>query len=204
MGRSESTLRPPDPALDLARFPLREHRGGQRLHRAHLKSLNPWWFSSSQGRFDLAAPRGTLNLASSRETAVRESLGGVLATAAAIPATVVAGRLVSSLEIPRSGFADFAADSASAFGIVPGDVSAPRADYGLTQTWATAIAAAGFDGIRSRSRFGSGCCLYVFGAAGEHPLGPVLATTTMRAVLAEMPGVTIEPTPASGSLIIDP
>lgn len=207
MGRSESTLQPPDPAADMSKFPVHRRLAGLRLHRAHAKSHNPWWFSSGQGRFDLSSPMGTLNLAASPEIAVREALGHILAGAVILPATVVAGRRVSSLEIPKTVFADFMAGRASAFGIIPGDVSAPRSSYSLTQKWARTIFGAGFGGIRSRSRFGGGatpCCYYLFGEAGQHELGSVVSEVKMRSVLAEMPWIVIEPTPSSESLIIDP
>lgn len=207
MGRSESTLQPPDPDADLSQFPSHRHGAGLRLHRAHHKSNDPWYFSSAQGRFDLESPLGTLNMASTREIAVRESLGHVLAGAFALPNTAVAGRRVSSLAVPSTKFADFTAGKASAFGIVPGDVSAPRSDYALTQQWATTIRAAGFGGIRSRSRFGSGAspwCFYMFGDAGEHKLGAVVAVVKVREVVVDMGYITIDPTPSSESLIINP
>ncbi|MDT0116615.1 RES family NAD+ phosphorylase [Microbacterium sp. PRF11] len=207
MGRSTTTLAPPDKAADYTAFPCHVHRAGLRLHRAHRKTHNPWFFSSGRGRFDLSTPGGTVNLASSAEVATRESLGKVLVGARRIPAASVAGKRVSALEVPRTRFADFVAGGAAAHGIVAGDVSAPMKTYDTTQQWAAAMAKAGFEGIRSRSRFGTGVaplCYYRFGDAGQHELGGITETKTMRDVLESMPGMQIDPTPASTALIIDP
>ncbi|PPF53449.1 hypothetical protein C5C13_15090 [Clavibacter michiganensis] len=207
MGRSQSTLKAPSATADLSKFPQYKHRARLRLYRAHHKDYNPWYFSASAGRFDLESPRGTLNLASSREVAMREMLGKVMVRSSRIPAAQISGKRVSTLEVPATTFADFTSTKASAFGIIPGDVSAPRRTYAMTQKWAKAIHAANFGGIRSRSRFSGGnapCCLYLFGDAGQHELGDISAVTTVREVMSELRWITIDPTPASSSLIIDP
>lgn len=205
--RSASTLQPPASKRDYAGFPVYAHRARVRRSLAH-GARNPWYFSSRPGRFNLQSPRGTLNTASTREVAVREFLGRVLVGDPVIPASLISGRWISELEVPRVRAADFTAGPAAAFGIVPGDVTAPMDDnYAVTRAWATAMDEAGFGGIHSRSRFGVGAnptCLSVFGDEGEHVLGAIHAKHTMRSVIETMPGYTIDSTPTSGTLIVDP
>lgn len=181
------------------------HRAGLRRSRAH-GVRSPWYFSNTPGRFNLESPRGTLNTASSKEVAVREFLGIVLVGDPVIPASLISDRWVSDLELPEIEAADFMAGSA--FGVVPGDVTAPMDDgYVTTRAWATAMDVAGFGGIKSRSRFGAGenpTCLYVFGDEGQHVLGRIHEKKTMRAIIKTMHGYTVDSIPASGTLIVDP
>lgn len=207
MSRASSTLRPPDPARNYTDFPAYNHRARVGRYRAH-GLHNPWYFSNSIGRFNLEAPRGTLNTASSQEVAVREFLGVAFVGDPAIPASIIAERWISHLEIPGIKAADFTAGAASAFGIVPGDVTTPMDDnYAMTRAWATAMEAAGFEGIQSRSRFGAGThptCLYIFGRAGENEIGQTNAKMTMRSIIETMPGYTIDSIPTSDTLVVDP
>lgn len=126
----------------------------------------------------------------------------------AIPATMITERWISPLEIPGIKAADFTAGAASAFGIVPGDTTAPMDDgFAMTRAWATAMDAAGFEGIQARSRFGAGTsptCLYVFGVGREHAVGSTNSKATMRSVIEAMPGCTIDSTPTSDVLVVDP
>ena len=207
MSRASTTLRAPEPAKDYAGFPAYHHRARVRRYRAH-GLHNPWYFSSSAGRFNLEAPKGTLNCASTEEVAVREFLGLAMVGDPAIPASMIADRWISHLEIPEIKAADFTAGEAAAFGIVPGDITAPMDDgYATTRAWAAAMDAAGFEGIQSRSRFGAGTnptCLYIFGPAGEKALGSTTEKATMRSVIETMPGYTIDSIPTSDVLVVDP
>lgn len=207
MSRGSSTLRSPDPDKDYAGFPVYHHRARVCRYRAH-GLHSPWYFSNSVGRFNLDAPKGTLNSASTEEVAVREFLGVAFVGDPAIPASMIADRWISQLEIPGIKAADFTAGAASAFGIVPGDITAPMDDgYAMTRAWAAAMDAAGFGGIQSRSRFGAGTnptCLYVFGPAGEHEIGSTNARVTMRSVIETMSGYTIDGIPTSDVLVVDP
>lgn len=209
-GRWESTLRPPDPTGDYTRFPAYRLQAGVRCHRVHAAEHGPWWFSSGVGRFDLSAPRGTVNLASTPTVAVYEALGPVLlghGGAVFLPSTAVQGRVVSTLSTTGRRLADLTNDAARAFGVVPGDVAAPQPDgYGTTQAWAQVFHAARFDGVRSPSRFSaSGRCVYVFGPAGAHADGDVHDQQPLETFIrAHMQWVHIDPVPDSRSLIIDP
>ena len=168
----------------------------------------PRYFSSCVGRFNLEAPKGTLNCASTEEAAVREFLGLALVGAPAIPASMIGDRWISHLEIPGIKAADFTAGAAASFGIVPGDVTAPMGDsYVTTRAWAAAMKAAGFEGIQSRSRFGAGAnptCLYIFGPAGEREIGSVSAKVTMRSVIETMHRYAIDSIPTCDVLVVDP
>lgn len=187
--RSKSTLQAPDPSSDYSGFPVAKRRKGLRVHRVHSSDktgtpYSPWYFSDRSGRFNLRSPRGTLNCADKPECAVREALGNVLmGTKGAIelPRSSVAGQFLSELEIPELKLADFTADRASTFGVVPGDFAAPRKNYNKTRAWAEAIADAGHDGILNVSRFGApSLCIFMFGKSGHHELGGVLKTEKLE------------------------
>lgn len=209
-GRWESTLRPPDPADDYSRFPAHRLRAGARCHRVHAAEHGPWWFSSGVGRFDLRAPRGTANLASTPTVAVCEALGPVLlghGGTVFLPSAAVRDRVVTTLSTTGRTLADLARDAGRAFGVVPGEATAPQPDgYVTTQAWARAFDAARFEGIRSPSRFSaSGCCVYLFGPAGAHAAGEVHDQEPLEMFIrTHMQWVHIDAVPDSRSLIIDP
>lgn len=190
--RADSSISEPLVAGEYSQFPKFVLREGRQWYRAHLASLSPWWFSNHDGRFNLVGERGTLNAASSCEVSVREVLGPRLTGGPDVPAEFVAGMVVSALPMPALEVADFLHSAAAVFGVVAGDVSGPVAGgYGVTRAWARRLDEAGFEGIRSRSRFGAGSsptCLYVFGAAGEHPLGEVAGVVPVRKVVEQMDG----------------
>lgn len=56
-------------------------------YRAHQARYTPWFFSPGAGRFNLTAPRGRLNTASSPEVVAREYLGHVLVGHPEVPET---------------------------------------------------------------------------------------------------------------------
>lgn len=207
MNRASSTLKPPEPGRDYSGFPAYHHRLHVQRYRAH-GLHSPWYFSSSVGRFNLEAPKGTLNCASTEEVAVREFLGLALVGDPAIPASMIADRWISHLEIPAFKAADFTVGAAAMFGVVPGDITAPMdEEYVMTRAWAAALDAAGFEGIQSRSRFGVGTnptCLFVFGSTGERVIGSISARVTMRSVIETMLGYTIDSIPTSEVLVVDP
>lgn len=149
-----------------------------------------------------------MNSAYSQEIAAREYLGVVLVGDPVIPASMIADHWISQLKITDLKAADFTAGAGSMFGVVPGDIAAFISDeYVLTRAWAGAMDIAGFEGILSRSRFGTGenpTCLYVFGSAGENVLGNTQGKVTMRSIIETMPGYTIRSTPTSDVLVVDP
>lgn len=124
------------------------------------------YFSAGNGRFDLPAPRGSLNLASSPEVAFRERLGRTLVSARELPSSELRGVWIARIEPPRIfRVADFRMPG---LGIAPGDISSSVQDYSVTQKWAEQMQTDGFEGIIARSRFGNGSTLYLFGDSGEN------------------------------------
>lgn len=182
---------------DFDHFPIKEV-GGPRLHhwwRAHSASGGPWWFASSEaehsGRFDLPSPHGTLNTGYRPITCALESLGRFLVGTRTVPASAVRGRVVSELVVTPAWCADFTHPDAVSFGVVAGDVGAPRSEedgYRLTQQLAQVFHEQDFVGIVSRSRFdGSvqGKCMFLFGEAGYHEDGIVLNQLPLEEVLTK-------------------
>jgi hypothetical protein len=207
--RAESSLQHPDPGRDYSDFPCAE--AGSRWYRADENGReSPWWFSSAAGRYNLHSPRGTLNTASSPETALREKLGPTLLSSSDIPEAAVEDQTVFCLEIPKVCVADFLHSAAATFGVLAGDATGPvDEDYNVTRDWALTLDNEGFEGIRARSRCGSGpdpLCLYVFGDEGIHIRGDVIEdeSQSARSAAANMTGYAIVPRPDSDSLIIDP
>ena len=208
VSRGDSTLEAPSQDRDYSTFPALPVLAGDIWYRAHQNRFSPWYFSATPGRFNLVSPRGTLNVASSAEVATREALGQVLVGDPVLPEAMVETRTVAALTMPPLNAADFTADEASTYGIVPGDITGPMADgYSTTRQWARAMETAGFDAVHSRSRFGTGPdprCLYVFGDEGQQPtMGQVGQQTPLRKILEQMPGYTIDPCPYSSELIIE-
>jgi hypothetical protein len=100
-----------------------------------------------------------------------------------IPAIEVEARRISRLEVPDVRLADCSAGLSRSFGLTAEIHSTP--DYALTQRWAAAFAAAGFDGIHYLLRHDPGQSLSgvaLFGPAGpqlwpifaSEPIGPEL------------------------------
>jgi hypothetical protein len=186
---------PPD---DLGGFPVRRLAPATPLFRAHLARRSPWWFSSSGGRFDLPAPRGTCYLASAALAAVRERLGPVLAARSALPTAALEGVVVSRLTGGRAG-------ERAALRLGNLRVAA-AADYGVTRElesmtpyevpvrWAAALDAARFDGVWYGPRFSPGAAgaVALFGPAGQDDARDV---DPQPVPAAQVPGVPATLTP---------
>lgn len=143
MSRTQPSLRE---AADVAGFPTWHSPRGSVFHRVTREGRGPWWFSNDRaGRFDLGAPRGTCYLADDALVALLEVLGAA-ASSPVIDPGLLAGRVVWTVELPEQ------CDAAD-----------------LTARSASALAAAGFGGVRYRARHdpAGGRCLALFGAAGE-------------------------------------
>ncbi|MFE3289146.1 RES family NAD+ phosphorylase [Rhodococcus sp. NPDC059234] len=137
---------PPDHLRD--RFPAIDVPAGTTLHRTHGAAFAPWWFGSrGHGRFDLADPRGTCYTAESEQITLLETWGGIRV----IPSAELVGRAISRLELaaPRR-VADLTSNLAVQFGVTAEIFT--TADYHLTQLWAAALNAAGYDGVRYWAR----------------------------------------------------
>ncbi len=114
MSRNKTTLQAPG---DLTEFPVLEITKSTPWSRVHSAEVGPQFFSCFPGRFNLFAPRGTLNLASDSYTALREFLGPTLVGARLIPESFVAEKVITSLRVHACQVADFSAESAPAFGV---------------------------------------------------------------------------------------
>lgn len=124
------------------------------------------YFSPGNGRFDLLDPMGSLNLAKTPETALRERLGRTAVNASYLPSSELDGVFIARIDLPGTfKVADFQRPGP---GIAPGDIGGALEDYSVTQQWATQMRADGFEGIIARSRFGESETLYLFGDAGEN------------------------------------
>lgn len=144
---------PPDPRQLAVHFPAYHLATNLQLARIHKSRRGPWWFASvgsdphTAGRFDLLSPKGTCYLAESPVGAFLESLQRVIGVGKAIPMSEILIRSVSTLNVPREMWlADCTHKAATSFGIT-GAISS-GGDRVLTQKWATAFEAAGFEGIR--------------------------------------------------------
>lgn len=190
-----------------------KRKKGLRVHRVHGSDQktgemhSPWFFSNGPGRFNLNTPGGTLNCAEKAECAVREALGKSLLGATGtidLPRTLVASYYLSELEAPELKLANFIDPKAATFGVVPGDMAAPKKNYKRTRAWAETLADAGHDGIINISRFaGPSRCIFIFGTAGKHERGNVVKTTTLETyITSQMRWVIIHDTPHSSSLTI--
>lgn len=163
MRRRPSLIEPPS---ELGGFPARRLTPRRTLWRIHLKDNGPWWFCSDlECRFDLRVPAGTCYVA-------EEPLGSfveVFTDVTLVAEEDVEKRRLSAIHVPTTlRLADCTDAGARRFGST-GEIHT-TVDYDLTQRWAQALAASGFDGIRylvrhdpAQQRVG----LALFGNAGE-------------------------------------
>jgi hypothetical protein len=171
-----------EPSPDLGGFPARRSTPRRTLWRIHHKDNRPWWFCSDlECRFDLQAPQGTCYVA-------EDPLGSFVEVFTDV--TVVADedverRRLSALHIPRTlRLADCTNEASRSFGCT-GEIHT-TVDYELTQRWAGAFSAAGFDGIRyyvrhdpAQRRVG----IALFGDAGEAAHWPAPRTERIAEAL---------------------
>jgi hypothetical protein len=117
-------------------------------YRTHGAKFAPWWFGTSLGgRFDLPGPDGTCYTAESELITLLETWCGI----AIIPSPEIAHRVISAVAVNRDlHLADATSNAAIGFGMTS-EISTTT-DYALTQQWAHAFRAAGFDGIRYWAR----------------------------------------------------
>lgn len=175
------------------------------MYRAVRRGQGPWWFSSDgSGRFDLEAPEGTCYLATSAVAALLEVLGPELAAARAVGADLLAEREVRELRLPRRvRLADTTSRRAVAFGVTAELTTI--VPYDLPRAWARALAALGFDGMRSSVRHDpesrpEGVAL--FGPAGERRWrrGRARPLDAIRSELEETTGIRVLARPPLASL----
>ena len=167
-------------AQQVASLNTRKLPKGLEVYRCHAREMRdstgsliaqgPWFFASSVGRFDLAPPRGTLNLAAGPIGAVCEALGA-LTLNEEIPIQEVSRRVLVSLPLPEEfTVADFTDRQATRMArILPAEMSGPAANYEGFQSLAASVDQAGLSGICSRLRFSvpeAELGYFIFGKAG--------------------------------------
>ncbi len=200
----EQVAQQPPSGRDLSSFPRRSLKAGATWFRQHAAGSAPWWFSSNgSGRFDLLAPRGTCYLASSAHAAVQERVGPDLAAHGLVPISLLDGRVVSRLHLPRAVVAaNVDAAAASRHGVsreLP--VMVP---YEIPRLWASALAGARFGGIVSGLRFSPGrpVGLALFGKVGERTSWPVDAGPRSAAAIARQMGLRVVDPPRADELTV--
>lgn len=171
---------PPEPH-DLKRFPSSRLTPTKPLYRLHRRTRQPWYFSTSgAGRFDLGGPEGTCYAALDSAVAFIEVFYGFRI----VPVDELVDMDVSTLTVPAAmRLADCTSPKAVGH-LVTGEI-ATTIDYALTQRWAGAFRAAGFDGIRywARHDTGRGWAVALFGQAGQRDDWPKPTTAPLDGIV---------------------
>jgi hypothetical protein len=171
---------PPEPD-DLKRFPTSRLPPTKPLYRLHRRTRRPWYFSTSgAGRFDLRGPEGTCYGALEPAVAFIEVFYGFTI----VPVEELVDVVVSTLTVPTKVRLADCTDPKAVGHLVTGEI-ATTTDYALTQRWAGAFRAAGFDGIRywARHDTGRGRAVALFGPAGERDDWPEPTTAPLDAAV---------------------
>ena len=205
-GREHIALGPPpsDPEA-LHGFPRWALTTERTLFRAHSTSNGPWWFASAPGgRWDLPTPHGTVYLADSPETALRERIGRVLSSRSSLTAAEADASCVSRLHVPENvRLADLCSHRAADYGITR-EIHT-LTPYVVTQAWAVAFHAGGAGGVRYDARFSTGRArAYAgFGDAGARRWPGDPAPIPGRDVAAAA-GIDVIPVPHSVRTVLPP
>lgn len=178
----------PSPPEDLGGFPETRLGPPVSLWRVH-RHAEPWFFASAgEGRFDLAAPRGTCYASDDPLGAFIEHFGHLIAPGRAIPLASLRARFLSYLTIEgRLRLADLMAREVLGRYGVTAEI-APVGDYQRTRQWGESLADAGFEGIRYPARHdpsGSLRSVALFGAAGANPLGSAATERLPASLIVE-------------------
>ena len=169
----------PGPPSDLTAFPAVALPVGTTVFRSvtvNGASGDPWAYghfaNDAGGRFNVPSPRGTMSVARSQLTAIMERIGAVepLPTKASGPTGLAAGSVVNERFIDeasaskvfvytlrvataRSRIANLHHADANMKYSVTGELGDGADIYPVSQAWAAALDAAGFDGIQYHTRF---------------------------------------------------
>lgn len=198
------------PPASLAGIPT-SHPTGTHWYREH--SHRPgdpdggcWYFAplpanpADGGRFDLPAPEGTCYFANGPRVAAMERVGRFTAQHKPVPADLVDGRVVTTIDtagLPDKAVNLLAKRAASHFKVT-GELFT-MADYSVPQAWAAAIHQAGHQALVYTPRFSpSGRAIAVFGPQGSHARATA-STQPLRNVLRHA-GITTQAIPRAGAL----
>jgi hypothetical protein len=191
------------PPADISRFPRSEILEGEVFYRTTLAPKGFGWFSSSsEGRFDLLSPRGTMYVARSVHCAAMERVAAprpmpvdTKGRRARYLGSLVQGGSVAEEEADkilvyelttteRISVADLTHEAAGRDFGVTNELSGSGGSYAMPQIWAVYFDAKGFGGIEYRARFVTKegpdqYAVAVFGEEKEHD-GPFAATGPAR------------------------
>lgn len=161
---------PPKDSDELLAFPEHALPAGAAIHRVHRVTRAPWFFSDARTwRFTPSGVPGigSCYMAERPVTGLLETFKGL----AMIDEHDLLQRAHFSAQLARPvRLADCCAAAAGGFGI-NGEIHTTT-DYAITQRWASALAAAGFDGIRYLCRSDPRMSLVgyaLFDTAGQAP-----------------------------------
>lgn len=138
---------PPDALPELPGAKL----GTEALWRIHPADVSPWFFDASpDGRFNLA-DTGTCYLAEEPIGAFVEKFGRLLRPGGVITEPLVDAQRLSRLRPPKVSVVDLTDPKILGLAGLTAQIHTTT-DYGLTQTWASALRDAGYAGIRYKAR----------------------------------------------------
>lgn len=138
---------PPDELPELPSAKL----GAEALWRIHAADASPWFFDAGpEGRFNLA-DAGTCYLAEKPIGAFVEKFGRLLRPGGVIPEPLVDTQRLSRLRPPKVSVVDLTDPKVLGLIGLTAEIHATT-DFGLTQSWASALRDAGYAGIRYKAR----------------------------------------------------
>lgn len=207
MTRQRPSLRAPLANEDVRRFPAYVLAPARYVFRVVRDRHGPWWFSSAlHGRFDLPAPEGTCYVASDDLGALLEIVGPDLLPGGCAPASLLAGRHLRRLGVPRTmRLADALASRAAQW--VTAEI-ATITPYTVPQAWARTFRRGRWSGVRyairhSPSRTRASYAL--FGPAGERRRWPrgrrIPVSADHRDRLRTTCGITLFDRPSEEALV---
>lgn len=140
----------PAPPDDLPELPS-VRLGTKALWRIHPADVSPWFFDvGPDGRFNLA-DTGTCYLAEEPSGAFVEKFGRLLRPGGVIPEPLVDTQRLSRVRPPKVSVVDLTDPKVLGLAGLTAEIHATT-DYGLTQSWASALRDAGYAGIRYKAR----------------------------------------------------
>lgn len=168
----------PAPSSDLPELPSTT-LGTEALWRIHPADVSPWFFDAGpDGRFNLA-DTGTCYLAGEPIGAFVEKFGRLLRPGGVIPEPLVDSQRLSRLRPPKVSVVDLTNPKVLGLIGLTAEIHT-TIDYGLTQSWASALRDAGHAGIRYKARHdprGELVSIALFGS--DNPPRSAARTTTI-------------------------